>query len=224
MKLAKPQETKSTIRFSAKLFRPKTTEKIGSWTLLTLPKNASAKLPSRGMTMVEGTINGFPFRAALEPNGKGSHWLRVNRAMHDAAGADIVGGYHTNRAPGLDSLDKLSQATGNTQAPDRESLRHACVWKATSMLFRRYKVADKKSRNIRRNMASVAELQKSFFAETDKVENQEDLEKLRVKYLGREKGIVTAVLRSLGGMRRGNRATLFFGSGASLDLIGEPNT
>ena len=38
--------------------------------------------------MVEGTINAFPFRAALEPNGKGSHWLRVNKAMRDAAGAD----------------------------------------------------------------------------------------------------------------------------------------
>src|SRR5213595_3713677 len=89
MQLAKLRETKSTIRFSAKLFRPKATEKIGSWTLLTLPRNASAKLPSRGTTMVEGTINAFPFRAALEPNGKGSHSLRVNRAMHDAAGADV---------------------------------------------------------------------------------------------------------------------------------------
>ena len=88
MKLAKLQETKSTIRFGAKLLRPKATEKIGSWTLLTLPKNASAKLPSRGMTMVEGTINGFPFRAALEPDGQGSHWLSVNKALHDAAGAD----------------------------------------------------------------------------------------------------------------------------------------
>ena len=87
MKLAKQQETKSTIRFSAKLFRPKATEKTGSWTLLTLPKSAGAKLPSRRMTMVEGTINGFPFRAALEPNGKGSHWLRVNKALHDTAGA-----------------------------------------------------------------------------------------------------------------------------------------
>ncbi len=57
----------STIRFEAKLF------KIGSWTLLKLPKSASAKLPSRGMTMVEGTINGFRFQAALEPDGKGSH-------------------------------------------------------------------------------------------------------------------------------------------------------
>ncbi len=90
MKLAKLQETKSTIRFSATLFRTKATEKIGSSTLLTLPKNASATLPSKGMNMVEGTINGFPFRAALEPNGKGSHRLRVNKAMHDAAGADAV--------------------------------------------------------------------------------------------------------------------------------------
>ena len=86
--MPKREENKSTIRFSAKLFRPKATENIGSWTLLTLPKNASAKLPSRGMTIVEGTINGFPFRAALEPNGKGSHSLRVNKAMHDAACAD----------------------------------------------------------------------------------------------------------------------------------------
>jgi hypothetical protein len=88
MKLAKRQETPVTIRFRGRLVRAKATGKIGSWTLLTLPRNASAKLPSRGMTMVEATINGFPFRAALEPNGKGSHWLRVTKALHDAAGAD----------------------------------------------------------------------------------------------------------------------------------------
>ncbi|HEX3721030.1 MAG TPA: YdeI/OmpD-associated family protein [Verrucomicrobiae bacterium] len=84
----KPQDTEPTIRFSAELLRPETTKKIGTWSLLTLPKSASAKLPSRGVTMIEGTINGFPFRAALEPTGKGSHWLRVNKPMQDAAGAD----------------------------------------------------------------------------------------------------------------------------------------
>jgi aminoacyl tRNA synthetase class II-like protein len=68
------------------------------------------------------------------------------------------------------------------------------------MLFSRYKVAYEKKRKIMRNMASVAGLKKSFFAEIDKVENREDLEKLRVKYLDREKEILTAVLRSLGGM------------------------
>jgi hypothetical protein len=88
MKKAAPQEAKSTIRFSAKLLRPEATEKKGLWTVLTLPKSASAKLSLRGVTMVEATINGFPFRAALEPDGHGSHWLKVNKAMHDAVGAD----------------------------------------------------------------------------------------------------------------------------------------
>jgi len=38
--------------------------------------------------MVEGIINGFPFRTALEPDGKGRHWLKVNKALQAAAGAD----------------------------------------------------------------------------------------------------------------------------------------
>ena len=72
----------STIRFEAELFN------IGSWTILSLPKSASTQLPSRGMTMVEGTINGAPFKAALEPDGKGSHWLRVDKTIREGAGAD----------------------------------------------------------------------------------------------------------------------------------------
>jgi len=75
MRPAKLQETKPTIRFSAKLEEA----------LLTLPKAASAQLPA-GKTMIEATINGFPFRAALD--GKGRHCLKVNEVMLDAAGAD----------------------------------------------------------------------------------------------------------------------------------------
>lgn len=71
----------SIIRFDAELFG------IGSWTLLRLPKSASEQLPSRGMTMVEGTINGFPLKAPLEPDGKGSHWFRVDETMREAARA-----------------------------------------------------------------------------------------------------------------------------------------
>ena len=89
MELTKLRGTKSTIRFSSKLLQLKANAKTGAWTL-TLPKNASAKLTSRGRTMVEGTISSFPFRAALQPNGKGSHWLRVNRTMLDATGADTA--------------------------------------------------------------------------------------------------------------------------------------
>src|SRR2546423_2616 len=81
-------KTASKIRFKAKLFRPAESAKVGSWTFLTLPNNASAKLPSRGRTAVEGTINGSPFRAALEPDGQKSHWLKVDRKMREAAGAN----------------------------------------------------------------------------------------------------------------------------------------
>ncbi len=81
-------KTGSMIRFSATLFRPKAAAKAVSWTFLTLPKGASRKLSSRGQTTVEGTLNGFPFRATLEPDGQGGHWLKVDRKMRQAAGAD----------------------------------------------------------------------------------------------------------------------------------------
>lgn len=75
------------VRFRAKLLRPAANGKV-SWTFLALPKNASARLPTRAMTSVEGTINGFPFRATLEPDGQGSHWLKVSRKIREAAGAE----------------------------------------------------------------------------------------------------------------------------------------
>jgi Bacteriocin-protection, YdeI or OmpD-Associated/Domain of unknown function (DUF1905) len=89
--------TKTLIRFKTKLFRPAMEParpradqgaKAGSWTFLILPKHATAKLPSRGMTPIQGTINGFPFQAALEPDGQKSHWLKVDRKLGKSAGAE----------------------------------------------------------------------------------------------------------------------------------------
>lgn len=67
------------IKFETKLFE------IGSWTILKLPKEASLKLPTRAMTMVEGTINGSHFKTLLEPDGRFSHWFRVD-TMPEFAG------------------------------------------------------------------------------------------------------------------------------------------
>jgi hypothetical protein len=80
--------TASRIRFSATLLRPVAAAKAFAWTFLTLPKQASAKLPSRGMTSVEGTFNGVAFGATLEPDGRGGHWLKVDRKLREAAGAE----------------------------------------------------------------------------------------------------------------------------------------
>lgn len=76
----------STIRFSAKLLRP--ADRSVSWAFLTLPKEASARLPSRAMVSVEGTMSGSPFAATLEPDGQGGHWLRVDGRLRRAAGAE----------------------------------------------------------------------------------------------------------------------------------------
>lgn len=78
-----------TIRFKAKLLRPAEPANA-SWSFLVLPAAASAKLPARGMVTVDGRLEGHPFQATLEPDGQGSHWLKVSRAMREAAGA-VVG-------------------------------------------------------------------------------------------------------------------------------------
>jgi hypothetical protein len=75
----------TTIRFKAKLLRPADRENEESWTFLVLPKNASAKLPSRGMTAIEGTFNGVSFQAELQPDGQKSHWLKVDRKLSKSA-------------------------------------------------------------------------------------------------------------------------------------------
>lgn len=69
------------INFETKLF------KIHDWIILRLPDDASAQLPSRGMTMVSGTFNGVPFKTLLEPDGKygpglkPSHWFAPSKKL-----------------------------------------------------------------------------------------------------------------------------------------------
>lgn len=79
----------TTSTFKAKLLRPATPDGDPAWAFVVLPKNASEKLPRRGRTTVEGTINGHQFQATLEPDGQLSHWLRVSKELLDAVGADI---------------------------------------------------------------------------------------------------------------------------------------
>ncbi|HKC14492.1 MAG TPA: YdeI/OmpD-associated family protein [Patescibacteria group bacterium] len=83
----------STISFESKLF------KIKDWTILHLTPEASDKLPSRGMIMVKGTMNGVPFKTLLEPDGRyapgrqTSHWFRPDKKLLDdarAAAGDTV--------------------------------------------------------------------------------------------------------------------------------------
>lgn len=58
---------------------------VGSWTLVLLPPEASEQLPSRGMCMIEGELNGAPFQAPLEPDGRGGHWFHLTDALVKAS-------------------------------------------------------------------------------------------------------------------------------------------
>jgi hypothetical protein len=76
------------LRFRAALLRPAAVRE-DAWSFLLVPLAASAGLPSRGMTAVQGSLNGIAFRATLEPDGKKSHWMKVPRKLREAAGAEV---------------------------------------------------------------------------------------------------------------------------------------
>ena len=80
--MLKPNEA---ITFKAKLSRP-VAPKGASWIFAVLPAAISKKLPTRSMVTVDGTLEGQPFRATLEPDGQGSHWFKIEKAVRVAAG------------------------------------------------------------------------------------------------------------------------------------------
>lgn len=73
------------ISFTAKLSRP-AVPKGAAWTFVVLPAAASKQLPTRSMVTVDGTLEGQPFQATLEPDGQGSHWFKIGKAVPAAAG------------------------------------------------------------------------------------------------------------------------------------------
>lgn len=76
------------IRFTTSLLKPKKGDRAGAdvWGFVRLPREASARLPSRSMVSVEGTFNGRPIAVTLEPDGAGGHWLRIDERVCAAAG------------------------------------------------------------------------------------------------------------------------------------------
>ena len=74
----------TTSRFKAKVLRPATPDDA-AWAFVVLPRPASEKLPRRGRTTVDASINGHRFQATLEPDGQLSHWLKLDRRLLETA-------------------------------------------------------------------------------------------------------------------------------------------
>jgi hypothetical protein len=66
------------IRFEARV------QSTGGSTILRLPDDASAQLPSRGQVAVKAVMNGHAFQTVLEPDGRRGHWLKVDKELRQA--------------------------------------------------------------------------------------------------------------------------------------------
>lgn len=71
------------------IFFEATILQIESWKVIKIPLSSSEKLPSRGMVMIQGTMNNTAFKAPLEPDGKGSHWFEVNDKLSEEVGVTV---------------------------------------------------------------------------------------------------------------------------------------
>src|SRR5205823_12022720 len=60
------------------------------WVIIRIPFDVSKVWGVRGRLRVKGEINGFPFRTALFPTGRGYHFLLVNKRMQ--TGGDVRAG------------------------------------------------------------------------------------------------------------------------------------
>ena len=78
--VAQRQAAAPAIRFNARLVQ------IEKATVVRLPKEASARLPSRGQVAAVATLNGHEFETVVEPDGRFGHWLKIDSKLQRAAG------------------------------------------------------------------------------------------------------------------------------------------
>jgi hypothetical protein len=122
------------IRFKATLLRPADPANA-AWSFLVLPKAASAKLATRSMVSVDGTLGGAPFAATLEPDGAGGHWMKVEKALRMSAGAKIGATVDLEIAPvAVEPEPKVPPDLRKALAADRDAL---ATWKDITAVGRR---------------------------------------------------------------------------------------
>jgi hypothetical protein len=120
--------------FEATLLNPAKPGTGEHWAFLILPKSASDRLPRRGRTTVNGSLNGHAFQAMLEPDGQLSHWLKVSEALQKAVGVQ-AGDKVTVQ------IDPVVQEPEPVLPPDLRDALAACpeartVWDDTTTLAR----------------------------------------------------------------------------------------
>ena len=107
----------SAIRFEGEM------RKIGRSTILRLPDDASARLPSRGQVAVKGVMNRHAFQAVLEPDGRRGHWLRVDTKLRPGPGTER----ERNRGARGRTNQRLARARPTKGSSDGSGRRARCL-------------------------------------------------------------------------------------------------
>lgn len=61
----------------------------GAWAFLPIPFDVERQFGSRARVAVVGTINDYPFRSSIMPQGDGTHAMMVNKALKAGARASV---------------------------------------------------------------------------------------------------------------------------------------
>ncbi len=113
------------------------------------------------MTAVEGTINGFPFQAMFEPDGQRSHWLKVDRKVREAAGAEAGDVVTLETAPAAEEPEPTVPADLRTALAAAPKAR--ALWSDITPIARRdwihwitAKQAETRARRIKNACSTLA--------------------------------------------------------------------
>lgn len=73
-------------KFTERIRKPLDSGNAKSWGFLLLPKSVSSSLARRGRLTAHVELNGVMSQVTLEPDGRLSHWLRIDAALMKEAG------------------------------------------------------------------------------------------------------------------------------------------
>jgi hypothetical protein len=86
----------------------------GAWTILPIPFDVKEAFGTKARVPVKGTINGFPFRNSVMPEGNGTHRMMVGKEL--LAGAKAAAGDLVKVTMAMDRAERVMEVPPELQA------------------------------------------------------------------------------------------------------------
>jgi hypothetical protein len=107
----------------------------GAWTFMAVPFDVNEVFGSKARIAVAGTMNGFPFRNSLMPEGDGTHAMMVSKELQ--AGAKARAGDVVNVTIDKDETERHIAAPADLEKALKKNRKAASVFAALSYSCRK---------------------------------------------------------------------------------------